>query len=127
MGAAQFGPYALVVNTGSTPSSTLGESSTLSYRAFNELETDPGSSSDTSFFGDLGINGYYSESKRGYVSGTASGVDSEYASLMTIGWESSHQQCTSALPPLLVELVLIRLLSQIGFGLNRAASSNHPP
>lgn len=38
----------------------------------------PSTDIDTSFFADLDIEGYVSESGRGYVSGTASGADSSF-------------------------------------------------
>ncbi|GAA5919104.1 hypothetical protein JCM6882_005123 [Rhodosporidiobolus microsporus] len=65
-----FGPYALVVNDGSTPSSDL----------------------DFSFFDNLGLRSYYSKSARGYVSGKVSDVAAGFADYVTVGWKSVHQQ-----------------------------------
>ncbi|GAA6027142.1 hypothetical protein JCM8097_002425 [Rhodosporidiobolus ruineniae] len=65
-----FGPYALVINEGSTPSASL----------------------DTSFFGSLGIKCYYGKDERGYVKGTASEIAGEYADYITVGWSDSNAQ-----------------------------------
>ncbi|KAL7414977.1 Rhamnogalacturonase B, N-terminal-domain-containing protein [Mrakia frigida] len=65
-----FGPYALVFNSGSTPSSSL----------------------DTSFFSTLGVRGYTAASGRGTVKGTASGIPSAYSSNIVVGWSSVHAQ-----------------------------------
>lgn len=55
-----FGPYALVFNSGTTPSGNL----------------------DTSFFADLGLTGYVAASGRGNVKGTVSGVASSFQAVV---------------------------------------------
>jgi rhamnogalacturonan endolyase len=90
----QHGPYALVVNTGSTPSGNLGTSSlpltSPPYYSADWCRSFP--LSDTSFFDGLGITGYYTAAQRGRVSGTASGISSSFAGLQTVGWSSAEQQ-----------------------------------
>ncbi|GAA5867231.1 hypothetical protein JCM8547_003127 [Rhodosporidiobolus lusitaniae] len=61
-----FGPYALVINDGSTPSGDL----------------------DMSFMDDLSLRSHYAESDRGYVSGTTSGIGSDYADNIVVGWKN---------------------------------------
>lgn len=63
-----YGPYALMFNDGSsTPESP-----------------------DMSFIGDLGLTGWVSDAQRGYVSGTASGIDSDQE--IVIGWSNDTAQ-----------------------------------
>jgi len=38
------------------------------------------------------VEGYVPEASRGRVSGTASGVDSAYSSLLTIGWSNADNE-----------------------------------
>ncbi|KAI0081584.1 hypothetical protein K474DRAFT_1587374 [Panus rudis PR-1116 ss-1] len=63
-----FGPYALAITTGSTPSGSL----------------------DTSFFDSLGLQGYVPASGRGTVKGTYSGIKSGLG--VTLGFKNSAAQ-----------------------------------
>ncbi|CAE6507389.1 unnamed protein product [Rhizoctonia solani] len=64
------GPYLLQFTTGSTPSADI----------------------NLAFWDGLGIKGYVPRSGRGFVKGKASGVPSNYAGLVVVGWSNSAAQ-----------------------------------
>jgi rhamnogalacturonan endolyase len=83
------GPYLLQFTTGAAPSADISEwhqSVTVPRGNINAIP------SDLAFWDGLGIKGYVPRSGRGFVKGKASGVPSNYAGLVVVGWSNSAAQ-----------------------------------
>jgi len=81
------GPYALWFTTGGTPS-VFGKFST----DYNSRYPYSRGYSDTSFWAGLPVNGFVAQSGRGRVTGTATGIPSQFNTLISVGFSNGNNE-----------------------------------